>query len=194
MDSFTVTKRITSTNYQIQDKDPSVVKTVHCNHLVEDYPKGESLPAVIEEFVPHDQRHYDFYERFLEPRIGNLNSFTEPLTEDSFPLLKRPSPTAPAITSNNRDSVTSSDSGVGSTQVFSPTLLITPEHLPQLSQEAANEEPFTSAATRPLTPIQQFLRNNRKAKPKEPKYYRLQPNDPISQSTLRGFTRQGYML
>ena len=33
---FTVTKRVTSTTYQIQDnKDPSVMKTVHRNHLVE---------------------------------------------------------------------------------------------------------------------------------------------------------------
>ena len=37
---FTVTKRVTSTTYQIQaNKDPSVTKTVHRNHLVEYYPK-----------------------------------------------------------------------------------------------------------------------------------------------------------
>ena len=36
---FTVTKRVTSTTYQIQDdKDPSVIKTVHRNHMVEYYP------------------------------------------------------------------------------------------------------------------------------------------------------------
>ena len=58
---FTVTKRVTGTTYQIQDdKDPSVIKTVHRNHLVEYYPKEESLPAMIEEYVPHDQRHDDF--------------------------------------------------------------------------------------------------------------------------------------
>ena len=52
---FTVFKRVTSTTYQIQDdKDPSVIKTVHRNHLVEYYPKEESLPAMIEEYVPHD--------------------------------------------------------------------------------------------------------------------------------------------
>ena len=58
---ITVTKRVTTTTYQIRDdKDPSITKTVHRNHLVEYYPKEESLPAMIEENVPHDQRHDDF--------------------------------------------------------------------------------------------------------------------------------------
>ena len=58
---FTVTKRVTITTYQIQDdKDPSVIKTVHRNHLVEQYLTEESLPAMIEEYVPHDQRRDDF--------------------------------------------------------------------------------------------------------------------------------------
>ena len=39
---FTVTNRVTSTTYQIQDdKDPSVKKTVHRNHLIQYYPKDE---------------------------------------------------------------------------------------------------------------------------------------------------------
>ena len=37
---FTVTKRVTTTTYQIQDdKDPTIFKTVHRNHLVEYYSK-----------------------------------------------------------------------------------------------------------------------------------------------------------
>ena len=76
------------------DKDPSIIKTVHSNHLVEHYPNEKSLPAMIEEYVPHDQRHDDFYERFLEQRIGKLNSFTEPLAADPIPLPIRPVPTA----------------------------------------------------------------------------------------------------
>ena len=85
---FTVTKRVTSTTYQIQDnKDPSITKTVHRNHLVEYYPKEESLPAMIEKYVSHDQRHDDFYERFLERRIGKMNSFTEPLAADLIPFI-----------------------------------------------------------------------------------------------------------
>ena len=105
---FPVTKRVTSTTYQIQDdKDTSIVKTVHRNHLVEYYPKQESLPVMIEEYVPPDQRHDDFYERFLEQRIGKLNSFNEPLAADPIPFPVRPLPTAPTITSHKRDSVTS---------------------------------------------------------------------------------------
>ena len=52
---------------------------------------------MIEEYVPHDQRHDDFYERFLEQRIGKLNSFTVPSAEDTIPFPIRPLPTAPVV-------------------------------------------------------------------------------------------------
>ena len=192
---FTVTKRVTSTTYQIQDdKDPSVIKTVHRNPLVEYYPKEESLPAMIEEYVPHDQRHDDFYERFLEQRIGKLNSFTEPIAAEPVPFPIRPLPTAPVVALHKRDSFTSSDSGVGSPQVFLRTLPITPEQPPQSPQETEIEQPSTSAPTIPLTPIQQFLRNKRRSKAREPKYFRPQPLDLNPQSVLRTLTRQGYKL
>ena len=117
---FAVTKRVSSTTYQIQDdKDPSITKTGHRYHLVEYYPKEESLPAMIEKDVPHDQRLDDnFYERFLEQRIGKLNSFTEPLAEDPIPFPIRPLPTAPVVTSHKREGITNSESGVGPPQVF----------------------------------------------------------------------------
>ena len=192
---FTVTKRLTSTTYQIQDdKDPSLTKTVHRNHLVEYYPKEESLPSMIEEYVPHDQRPDDFYERFLEQRIGKLNNFTEPLSADPIQFPIRPLPTAPVAASHKRDSFTSSDSGVGSPHVLSPTLPFAPEHLPQHPQETETEQPSTSTSTRPLTPIQQFLWNSRRSKAREPKYSRPQQHDPNSQSVLRTLTRQGYKL
>ena len=192
---FTVTKRVTSTTYQIQDdKDPSIIKTVHRNHLVDYYPKEESFPSMIEEYVPHDQRHDDFYERFLEQRIGKLNSFTVPPAEDTIPFPIRPLPTAPTVASHKRDSITSSDWGVSSPHLFSPTLPITPEQLPQHRQETEIEQPSTSAPTRPLIPIQQFLWNSRKSKAREPKYSAPQPHHPNSQSVLRTLTRQGYKL
>ena len=191
----TVTKRVTSTTCQIQDdKDPSVIKTVHRNHLVENYPKEKSLPAMIEEYVPHDQRCDGFYERFLEQRIGKLNSFTAPPAEDTILFPIRPLPTAPVVDLHQRDSITSSDSGVGSPHLFSATLPITPEQLPQHPRERDTEQPSTSAPTRPLTPIQQFLRNSRKSKAREPKYFRPQPQDPNPQSVLRTLTHQGYKL
>ena len=149
---------------------------------------------MIEENVPHDQRHDDFYERFLEQRIGKVNSFTKPLTADPIPFPIRPLPTAPVTASHKRDSITTRYSGVGSPQVFSPTLPITPEQLPQHPQETETEQPSTSAPARPLTPIQQFQWNSRNSKARKPKYFRPQPHDPNSQSVLRTVTRQGYRL
>ena len=196
MGPFTVTKRVSSTTYQTQDdKDPSIRKTGHRYDLVEYYPKQESLPAMIEKYVPHDQRFdNNFYERFLEQRIGKLNSFTEPLAEDPTPFPIRPLLTAPVVTSPKREGITSSESGVGSPQVFSPALPITPEQLPQHPKETATQQSSTSAATRPLTPIQQYLRNSRNSKAREPRYVRPQPHDPNSQSVLRTLTRKGYKL
>ena len=193
---FNVTKRATTTTYQNQDdKDPSIKKTVHRNHLVEHYPKEESPPAMIEEYVPHDQQNdADFSERFLEQRIGKLISFTKPLAQDSIPFPIRPIPTAPAVISHKRDSVASSDSRVGSPRVFSTTQLNTPEQLPQHPQETVAEQHSTSAPTIPSNPIQQFLWNSRKSKAREPRYVRPQPDDPNSQWVLRTLTRQGYTL
>ena len=71
---LTVTKWITNTTYQIQDdKDPTIIKTVHRNHLIEYYPKEGSLPAMIEEYVPSDHQDNNFYERFMEQRTRDLN-------------------------------------------------------------------------------------------------------------------------
>ena len=72
---FTLTKRITDTTYQIQDeKDPTVIKTVHKNHVVEYYPKEGSLPAMIEEYMPPDYQNDSFYERFMEQRTRDLSN------------------------------------------------------------------------------------------------------------------------
>ena len=72
---FTVTKRITNTTYQIQDdKDPTIIKTVHRNHLVDYYPKEGSLPAMIEEYVPSDHQDDKFSEPFMEQRTRDLNN------------------------------------------------------------------------------------------------------------------------
>ena len=84
---FTVTKRITNTTYQIQDdKVPAILKTVHRNHLVEYYPKEESLLPMIEEYVPSGKCHDDFYERFMERPVQRLNNTTENTSADSIPF------------------------------------------------------------------------------------------------------------
>ena len=92
-----------------------------------------------EEYVPHDQRHDEFYERFLEKRIGKLNNFTVPPAEDTIPFPIRPLPRAPVVALHKRDSITSSDSGVGSPHVFSPTLPNVPEQLKQHPKETETE-------------------------------------------------------
>ena len=119
--------------------------------MVEYYPKEESLPAMFEEYVPHDQRRDAFYERFLEQRIGKLNSFTAPPAEDTITFPIRPLPTAPVVALHKGDSITSSDSEVGSPHVFLPTRPITPEQLTQHPRELDIKQPSTSAPTRPLT-------------------------------------------
>ena len=95
---FTVTKRITSTTYQIQDdKDPTIVKTVHRNHLVEYYPKEGSLPPMIEEYVPTNQQQDTFYPNFVKNRIDDLNSQTVDTTPDITPFPISPIINAPPI-------------------------------------------------------------------------------------------------
>ena len=189
---FTVPKRVTNTTYQIQDdRDPTILKTVHRNHLVEYYPKGETLPPMIEEYVPMDRRPDDFYGRFMEQRIQKINNPGQSGMEESLPFPIEPLRTAPVSLLQKRVSNTSIDSGVNSPHVLSPAMPITPNifqlHLiPSTSQ--------MNPPSGPLTPIQQFINNSRRSKNKEPKYNRSQPDHPDPQSVLRTRTRQGYKL
>ena len=58
---FTVTKRVTNTTYQFQDvKDLTTLRTVHRSHLVEYYPKEQTLPPMVEKYVPMI-RHHDHF-------------------------------------------------------------------------------------------------------------------------------------
>ena len=66
---------MTNTTYQTQDDgDPTNTKTVHRNHLVKYYPEEETLSPMIEKYVPLDRIHDNFFERFREQRIQNLNN------------------------------------------------------------------------------------------------------------------------
>ena len=59
---FTLTKLITNTIFQIQDdKEPTILKTVHRNNLADSYPKEDSLPLMIEDYVPSDTHCDDFF-------------------------------------------------------------------------------------------------------------------------------------
>ena len=126
---FTVIKRVTNTTYQIQDdKDPTVLKTVHRNHLVENYPKEETLPPMIKDYVPMDRRLDDFYERFMEQRFQKIKSPGPLSMEDSLPFPIEPLRTAPVTLPQKRVTNTSSDSGVNSPQVLSPGMPVTPDN------------------------------------------------------------------
>ena len=197
---FTVTKRITITTYQIQnDKDPSILKTVHRNHLVEYYPKEESLPPMIEEYVPSDTHRDDFYERFMERRVKQLNDSKETATDDSFPFPIVPLSSAPTVLPTKRISNTSDDSDVNSSPTFSSTIPPQPIcHSPQtptLNPSTSHIITSPIPPSQPLTPIQRLIHHNtRKYHNKEPKNYRSQPDHPVPQSLLRTRTRQGYKL
>ena len=189
---FGVTKRVTNRTYEIQDdKDPTNFKTVHRSHLVDYYPKEETLPPMIEEYVPMDRRPDYFYEKFMDQKSQKINNPGQSVMEDSLPfpieLLRTPPVTLP----QKRVSNTSSDSGVNSPHFLSPAMPITPNN------SQSHLVPSTSQMkppSGPLTPIQQFDNNSRKTKNKEPKYNRSQPDHPDPQSVLRTCTRQGYKV
>ena len=146
---------------------------------------------MIEEYVPMDRRHDDFYERFMEQRFQKINNPGQSSTEDSLPFPIEPLRSTPATLPQKRVSNTSSDSGVNSPQVLSPAMPVTPDNsqsypIPSTSRMAPPSEP--------LIPIQQFINNSRNAKTKESKYNRSQPDHPDSQSVLRTRTRKGYKL
>ena len=204
---FTVTKRITNVTHQIQDnKDPTIIKNVRRNHLVEYYPKEGSLPAMIEEYIPSDQQNDKFYERFMEQRTRDLNSPSTTDEHDSFPFPIEPLRSSSSTNQPKRSSMHSNDSGNTSPLASSRTPVLSPT----IPAETSTPQPSSSQGAQPphlpprepLSPIQQFFRNSAtrmarnsgKSHRKGPKYNRAQPNHPDSQSVLRTITRQGYKL
>ena len=145
---------------------------------------------MIEEYVPMDKRHEEFYERFMEQRIQKINNPEQSGMEDSLPYPIEPLRTAPVTFPQKRISSTSNDSGVNSPLVLSPAMPITPDNFqPHLLPSTSRTPP-----NGPLTPIQQFIKNSPRSRAKEPKYNCSQPGYPDSQSVLRTRTRQGYKL
>ena len=146
---YTVTKQVTNTTYRIQDdKDPTILKTIHRNHLVEYYAKEESLPPLIEEHVPMDKRHDYFYEKVMEQRIEKVNNPGQSGMVDSFPFPIEPLRACPVALPQKRASNTSSDSGVKSPHVRSPEMPITadnsqPHLIPSTSQMNRPTGPWT---------------------------------------------------
>ena len=130
----------------------------------------------------------DFYERLMKQRIQKINNPGQSGMEDSLAFPIEPLRTVPVTLPQKRVINTSSDSGVNSPHVLSPAMPIPPEN----SQSYL--VPSTSRMKPPsgsLTPIQQFFKNSRKSKAKEPKNNRSQPDQSDSQLVLRTRTRQG---
>ena len=151
--AFRVTKRITNTTYQIQDdKDPTILKTVHRNHLVEYYPKKESLPPMIEEYVPSDTPRDNFYVRFMKRRAQQLNNSKETANDDSIPFPIVPLPTTPTVLPTKRISNTSDNSGVNSPLTFSPT--IPPQPISHSPRTPINNSSASQIITSPIPPSQ----------------------------------------
>ena len=101
---------------------------MHRNHLVEYYPKEDTLTPMIEEYVPMDIHHDNFYERFMEQQIKKLNNSEQSGMRNSLPFPIEPLRTAPVALSQKRVGNTSSDSGVNSPHVLSTAMPITPDN------------------------------------------------------------------
>ena len=130
---------------------------------------------MIKEYVPMNRRHDDFYEKFEEQGIQEINNPEQPGTEDPLPFSIEPLRTAPVTLPQKRVSNTSNDSGVNSPHVLTPAKPITPDiSQPHLIPSTLRMNPPGG----PLTPIQQFINNRRKSKNKEPNYNRSQPDYP----------------
>ena len=124
---FTVTKRIANATYQIQDdRDPTVIKTVHRNHLAEYYPKEGSLPAIIEEYVPSNHQNDNFYGRFMEQRTRDLNNPGVTEEHDSFPFPIEPLRSISSTNKPKRSSIHSNDSGITSLLASSRSPVLSP--------------------------------------------------------------------
>ena len=113
---------------------------------------------MIEEYVPMDRRHDDFYERFMEKRFQNINRPRKSSMGDSLSFPFEPLRTATVTLPQKRVTNTSSDSGVNSPQILSPAMPVTPDNsqsylLPSTSR--------LHPSSGPLTPLQQFITNSR---------------------------------
>ena len=170
---------------------------------MEYYPEEESLPMMIEEYIPSDRRHDDFYERFMKRRKQKVNNPDPVVRNDSIPFPITPlSPPTTAVTTK-RISNTGVESGVNSPPILSPSqpsaIVDNSQRTPPPIPSTSRPMPATHSSARPLSPIQRFIHNsrdfwNRESGYKEPKYNRSQPDYPDSQSVLRTRKRQRFKI
>ena len=123
---------------------------------------------MIEEYVPLDRRHDDFYEKIKEQRNPKRNNPEQSGMEDSLPFPIEPLRAASVTLPRKRVSNTSSGTGVNSPHVLSPSMAVTPDNLQHLMSPTS----LMNLPSESLTPIQQLVKNSRKSKNMEPKHNR----------------------
>ena len=105
---------------------------------------------MIEKYVPVDQRHDNFSEKFMQQRSQKLNKSEQPGMENTVPFPIEPIRAAPSTLPRKRVSNTSSDSGVNAPSVLSSAMLVTPDILqPYLIPSTSRMNPPSG----PLTPF-----------------------------------------
>ena len=154
---------------------------------------------MIEEYVPSDTHRDNFYERFMERRVQQLNNPKETAKDDLIPFPIVALFSAPTVLPTKRISNTSDDSGINSSPTLSPT--IPPQSIDHWPRTPINNPSSSLTITspippsQPLTPIQRLIHHKtRKYQNKEPKYNQSQPDYPDAESVLRTQKRQGYKL
>ena len=147
---FTVTKQITNTTYEIkEDENPENVKVTHRNHLLEYFPKEETLPPLLTNYAPVEQDD-NFYKHLIQTQIDKHNSGQPEHKLDFMPLIITPLSGSSNHTSKGSEFSPSTDSGF-----LSPK---TPQfHTPipsTSSNTAPGERTPQSCKTNPLPPMQ----------------------------------------
>ena len=165
LEPFTVTKRITKTTHQLtDDKDPTVIKTDHRNHVVEYHSKVGSLPTMIGEHTHSNRQIDNFYKGFMEQRTRDLYNSSTTEKHVSFPFPIEPLQCFSSTNKPKRSSMHSNHSGIFSSLASSrnpvlspaiPTETSTPHHSSSQHVQTVQPSPREN-----LSPIQQFIRNN----------------------------------
>ena len=101
--TFTVTKQITNTSYEIrEDANPDDVKTTHRNHLIEYFPENERLPPLITNYAVIS-RDSDLYKHLVNSQTEHYNSGKEKHSRDVMPFAISIRPTQNNSDKQHRD-------------------------------------------------------------------------------------------
>ena len=147
---FTVTKQITNTTYGIkEDENPENVKVTHRNHLLEYFPKEETLRPLLTNYASIEQDN-NFYKHLVQTQIDKNNSRQSEHKLDFMPLIITPFCGPSNNTSKGTEVYLSTDSGF-----LSPK---TPQFhfpIPSTSNNTVpRERTPQSCGTNPLPPMQ----------------------------------------